>query len=143
MVLDLVSKHLRKGLDNFAELSDNKWDYVRQYIPMQLYNGNIKTEDRKIIDGIRYALETGCTWKEVPRKYGSYISIHARLKKWSSEGVLEPILNSIDSDEAYKERLSNYLTTTNDQMTSKRKRATNSMVCVTGEMAPMSLSQGF
>ena len=143
MVFDLVSKYLRKGLDSFAELSDNKWNYVKQYIPTQPYSGNIKTEDRKIIDGIRYALETGCPWTEVPRKYGSYISIHTRLKKWSSEGVLEPILNSIDSDEAYKERLSNYLTTTNDQMTSKRKRATNSMVSATGEMAPMSLSQGF
>ena len=141
MVFDLVSKYLRKGLDSFAELSDDKWNYVKQYIPTQPYSENIKTEDRKIINGIRYALETGCPWTEVPRKYGSYLSIHTRLKKWSSEGVLEPILSSIDSDEVYKERLSNYLTTTNDQITSKRKRATNSMVSATGEMAPMSVSQ--
>ncbi len=33
MVLDLVSKYLRKGLDNFAELSDDQWSYVKQYIP--------------------------------------------------------------------------------------------------------------
>jgi len=141
MVLDLVSKHLRKGLDCFEELSDDKWNYVKQYIPIQPYNGNIKTEDRTIINGIRYALETGCPWTEVPRKYGSYLSIHTRLKRWSSEGVLEPILSSIGGDEVYKERLSNYLTTTNDQITSKRKRATNSMVSATGEMAPMSVSQ--
>jgi hypothetical protein len=141
MVFDLVSKHLRKGLDCFAELSDDKWNYVKQYIPMQPYSRNIKAEDRKIVNGIRYALETGCPWTEVPRKYGSYLSIHTRLKKWSSEGVLEPILSSIDSDEVYKERLSNYLTTTNDQITSKQKRVTNSMVSARGEMAPMSVSQ--
>jgi hypothetical protein len=141
MVFDLVNKHLRKGSDCFAELSDDRWNYVKQYIPMQPYSRNIKAEDRKIINGIRYALETGCPWTEVPRKYGSYLSIHTRLKKWSSEGVLEPILSSIDSDEVYKERLSNYLTTTNDQITSKQKRLTNNMVSARGEMAPMSVSQ--
>jgi hypothetical protein len=141
MVFDLVSKHLRKGSDCFAELSDDKWNYVKQYIPMQPYSRNIKAEDRKIVNGIRYALETGCPWTEVPRKYGSYLSIHTRLKKWSSEGVLEPILSSIDSDEVYKERLSNYLTTTNDQITPKQKRSTNSMVSARGEMALMSVSQ--
>lgn len=141
MVFDLVSKHLRKGLDNFAELSDDKWDYVKQYIPIQPYNGNIRTEDRKIINGIRYVLETGCPWTEVPRKYGSYLSIHTRLKRWSSEGVLEPILCSIDSNEVYKERLSNYLTSTNCQITAKRKRSTTSMLSARGEMAPMSVSQ--
>jgi hypothetical protein len=141
MVFDLVSKYLRKGLDSFAELSDDKWNYIKQYIPAQPYSWNIKTDDRKIIDGIRYALETGCPWKEVPRKYGSYLSIHGRLKRWSSEGVLEPILNSIGGDESYKDRLSNYLTTSNDHMTSKRKRSTDDVTCTTGEMAQMSLSE--
>jgi hypothetical protein len=141
MVFDLVSNYLRKSLDNFAELSDDKWNYVKQYIPPQPYNGIIKTEDRKIINGIRYVLKTGCPWTEVPQKYGSYLSIHKRLKKWSSEGVLEPILSSIGSDEVYKERLSNYLTTTNDQITSKRKRATDSMKSARYEMTPMSVSK--
>ena len=144
MVLDLVSKYLRKGLDNFAELSDDQWNYVKQYIPIQPCSENIKTEDRRIINGIRYVLETGCPWTEVPRKYGSYLSIHTRLKRWSAEGVLEPILSNIDnidSDEAYKERLSNYLITTDDQITSKRTKSSSSIMSAKGEMAPMSISQ--
>jgi len=141
MVFDLINKYLRKGIDSFTELSDDKWNYVKQYIPAQPYSWNLKTDDRQIIDGIRYALETGCTWKDVPRKYGSYLSIHSRLKKWSSEGVLEPIIDSIGGNKAYKERLSNYLTTTDDQMPSRRKRMAGNVMCTTGEMAQMSLSQ--
>jgi hypothetical protein len=117
---------------------------VKQYIPVQPCNANIKTEDRRIINGIRYVLETGCPWTEVPRKYGSYLSIHTRLKRWSAEGVLEPILSNIDnidSDEAYKERLSNYLITTDDQITSKRTKSSSSIMSAKGEMAPMSISQ--
>lgn len=141
MVMDLVTKYLRKGLDSFGELSDEQWDYVKQFVPMQPYKGHMKTDDRRIIDGIRYVFETGCPWTEVPRKYGSYLSIHTRLKKWSAEGVLESILSSIDGDVVYKERLSNYLTKTNDQMPSKRKSALNNMMPAKGEMAPMYVSQ--
>lgn len=141
LVLDLVSRYLRKGLENFEELSEEKWNYVKQYIPMQPYNGYLKTNDRQIVNGIRYVLETGCPWTEVPRKYGSYLSIHTRLKRWSAEGVLEPILSSIDDGELYKERLSNYLSKETNQMTTKRKKNLNSMTPIKGEMAPMSVSQ--
>jgi hypothetical protein len=141
IVLDLVGKYLRKGLDNFEELSDAQWDYVKQYIPLQPYNRVFKTEDRKILDAVRYVLETGCTWTEIPRKYGSYLAVRTRLKKWSAEGILDPILSSIESEDVYKERLSTYLNVTEDQMTSKRKRTANSTMSTRGEMAPMSVSQ--
>jgi transposase len=141
LILDLVGKYLRKGIDNFEELSDAQWDYVKQYIPLQPYNRVFKTEDRKILDAVRYVLRTGCTWTEIPRKYGSYLAVRTRLKKWSAEGVLDPIISSIESEDVYKERLSKYLNVTNDQMTTTRKRAANSTMSSRGEMAPMSVSQ--
>jgi len=145
MVLDLVNKYLRKGQDNFEELSDEQWDYVKQFIPMQPYKGHMRTDDRRIIDGIRYRFKTGCPWTEVPRKYGSYLSIRTRLKKWSEEGALEPILSSIGSDEVYKKKLPNYLNEPTVEprvsMASKQKRSANRMMASKREMAPMSVSQ--
>lgn len=143
MVLDLVTKYLRKGQDNFEELSDERWDYVKQFVPMQPLKGHIRTDDRRIIDGIRYLFETGCPWTEVPRKYGSYISIRTRLKRWSEEGALEPILRSIGSDEVYRKRLSNYFNEPTIEptvsMAPKQRMSTNQIS--KGEMASMSLSQ--
>lgn len=144
IVLDLVGKYLRKGIDSFKELSDTQWDYVKQYIPPQPYNGAFKTEDRKILDAVRYVLKTGCPWTEIPRKYGSYLAVHTRLKKWSAEGILDPILSSIESEDVYKEKLSKYLNAPEDQMATKRKRTASSANCTMptrGEMAPMSVSQ--
>jgi hypothetical protein len=71
MVLDLVNKYLERGSDNFTELSDEQWNYIKQYLPQQPYNAKLRTEDRRIIDGIRYVLRTGCPWSEIPRRYGS------------------------------------------------------------------------
>jgi hypothetical protein len=141
MVLDLVNKYLERGFDNFIELSDEQWDYIKQYLPPQPYNGKIRTEDRRIIDGIRYVLRTGCPWSEIPRKYGSYLSVRARLKRWSNEGVLEPIISSIDPEDRYKDRLSSYFAPSDNQMISGQKSAGNKISTARGEMAPMSISQ--
>ena len=145
IVIDLVNKYLRKGQDNFEELSDEQWNYVKQFIPMQPYNGHTRTDDRSIIDGVRYRFKTGCPWNEVPRKYGSYLSIRTRLKKWSEEGALEPILSSIGSDEVAKKKLPNYFTEQIGEpkvsVAPKQKRSANRMTVSKGEMAPMSLSQ--
>jgi len=141
MVLDLVNKYLERGLDNFTELSDEQWNYIKQYLPPQPYNAKLRMEDRRIIDGIRYVLGTGCTWSEIPRRYGSYLSVRARLKRWSNEGVLEPILSSIDPDDRYKGRLSSYIASSDLQTFSERKNAANKIAAIRGEMAPMSISQ--
>jgi transposase len=141
MVLDLANKYLERGSDSFTELSDEQWDYVKQYLPPQPYNAKLRTEDRRIIDGIRYVLRTGCPWSEIPRRYGSYLSVRARLKRWSNEGVLEPILSSIDPDDRYKGRLSSYIASSGLQNLSGRKNAGNKIAAARGEMAPMSISQ--
>jgi transposase len=139
-VIDLISKYLRIGIDNFEELSDAQWNYVTRYIPPQPYNGTSKTEDRKILNGILYVLETGCPWTDMPRKYGSYTAVHSRLKKWSTEGVLDPILSGIERDDICKEKLSKYLTVTKDHMLSKQKRTANCTMTKREEMSPMSVS---
>jgi transposase len=139
-VIDLISKYLKKGIDNFEELSDAQWNYVTRYIPPQPYNGTFKTDDRRILNGILYVLKTGCPWTDMPRKYGSYTAVHSRLKKWSAEGVLDPILNGIERDDICKEKLSKYLTATNDHMPSKQKRAAKCTMTKIEEVYPMSVS---
>ena len=140
-VIDLVSKYLRKGIDNFTELSNDQWSYVSRYIPPQPFNGAFKTEDRKILNGILYVLKTGCPWTEMPRKYGSYAAVHSRLKKWAADGVLDPILSSVDEDDTCKERLSKYLTITRHHIDSKQKVTTNCIATKREERSPMIVSQ--
>lgn len=139
-VIDLTSKYLRKGYDDFEELSEAQWSYVKRYLPPQPLKGMSKMDDRRILNGILYVLKTGCSWVEMPRRYGSYMSVRTRLKKWSSEGVLDPILSCIESDKLWRERLSKYLTTTDDHLASRRKNTSNGTIASREEMAPMSMT---
>jgi hypothetical protein len=63
------------------------------------------------------------------------------LKRWSNEGVLEPILSSIDPDDRYKGRLSTYIAPPEQQAVCQRKGLAGKIASAREEMAPMSISQ--
>jgi len=141
IVTDLVNKYLRKGIDSFEEISESQWNDIKRYLPAQPYKSPLKTDDRRIINGVLYVLKTGCSWVEMPRKYGSYIAVHTRLKKWSTEGVLDPILDCVEGEDICRERLSKYLAVNDANMPQNKKRTANCEMTSRGEMAPMYISE--
>jgi hypothetical protein len=141
IVLDLISNYLMRGNDNFEELSDEEWNYVKHYLPPQPLRGRKRSDDRRALNGILYVLKTGCNWCELPRRYGSYETAHRRLKQWSTEGVLDPILSNTKGGQACKERLSQYLTDIDDHHMAPQSRRAKYMTSMKGEMAPMSVSR--
>lgn len=76
----------------FTELSDDQWEFIKTEIPPQPIVGRKRADDRKIINGILYVLNTGCHWHDMPRCYGSYKTAWRRLKWWSREGFWSKIL---------------------------------------------------
>ncbi len=104
-ILKLMKECLSKNDAKLNEIDDNQWNYVKRYLPPQPLRGR-RSDERKIINGILYILKTGCEWKELPPKYGSYVTAQRRLKQWSNDGVLDKIFSSIEDWESYKDRLS-------------------------------------
>ncbi len=142
LVLDLMNNYLKRGGDKFEELSDEQWDQVKHYLPPQPQRGRKRLDDRRALNGILYVLQTKCSWRELPRKYGSYETAHRRLKQWSGEGVLDAILSSVKNDQAYKEKLSKYLEDMNSpHAASEARRNMRNITSSKGEMAPISISR--
>ncbi|MCJ7444764.1 MAG: transposase [Methanotrichaceae archaeon] len=111
-VLEITKNFLAKSNNNFKEIDDNQWDYIKSYLPPQ--PSSIKlTIERGTINGIIYILRTGCRWREIPPRYGSYIAAQKKLRLLSREGLLDKILSCIQDGESCKEKLPNYLPTAN------------------------------
>jgi len=79
----------------FEELTDEQWEYVKPYLPPQPRVGRKRADDRKTINGILYVLITGCNWRDMPRRYGSYVTAWRRLRRWSEDGTWERIRKAI------------------------------------------------
>ena len=104
-VLGLLDDYLINGDEEIKELSDDEWAYISSYLPPQPSRGRKRLDDRRTINGILYVLKTGCSWRKLPKKYGSYVTAHRRLKQWSSDGIIDRIFSDAKMTDQYKERL--------------------------------------
>jgi putative transposase len=57
---------------SFHEIDDFLWESIEPYLPPQKSPiERPRANMRKLFNGILYVVMTGCTWKDVPRRYGS------------------------------------------------------------------------
>jgi transposase len=62
---------------SFHEIDDVLWESIEPYLPPQkLHTGRLRADVGKLINGILYVFTTGCTWKDVPRRYGSMSTVN-------------------------------------------------------------------
>jgi transposase len=52
---------------------------------------------RQLIDGIRFRVRTGCPWRDVPERYGSWQSVYGLFRAWQLAGVWAAILSGLQA----------------------------------------------
>jgi len=79
----------------FRELSDGEWELIRFFLPSRPVRGRKPmVDDRSLINGILYVATTGCRWRDVPSKYGSYVTAWRMLRRLQEAGLWDPKLPS-------------------------------------------------
>jgi transposase len=68
----------------FRGLSDFEWDVVRPFLPPRSRVGWPRADDRVVLNGILYALTTGCRWMDIPLGIVSVDSSTVEAKKGES-----------------------------------------------------------
>jgi transposase len=72
------------------EITDAQWAVLEPLIPQQKAGpGRKRHNDRQTLTGLLVVLKTGCTWGDVPRRYGSPATCWRRFCAWSQEGTWE------------------------------------------------------
>jgi transposase len=77
------------------ELSDEQWDLIRPLLPPPAKTSRPRADDRRTVNAILYVLTTGCSWMDIPKKYGSDSTAHDRLKMWARNNVWTNILQRV------------------------------------------------
>jgi transposase len=74
-------------------VSDDLWRLVEPLIPKverrRRFPGRRRIEDRKVLTGILFVLQTGIPWEYLPKEMGcgSGMTCWRRLKEWQEAGV--------------------------------------------------------
>ena len=79
-------------------MSDEEWGVISPFLPPKPKRGRrASSDDRSLINGILYVVTTGCRWREMPRKYGSYVTAWRLLRRLQEAGVWGRIIEFLTS----------------------------------------------
>ncbi len=83
------------------ELTAKQWSKIRPLLPPEVSGGRgrPRKDNRTMLNGILWILCTGSQWRMLPKEYGAWQSVHARYTKWRREGILEPALQMLATED--------------------------------------------
>jgi transposase len=78
------------------ELTDVQWERLFPLLPPQKRHAGRPAKDhRTIINGILWILRTGCPWRALPERYGSWKTVSSRFYRWQKAGVWDRVLSAL------------------------------------------------
>ncbi len=80
----------------WSDLTDAQWDRLRPLLPpQQPRTGRPANDHRTVLNGIVWILRTGCPWRSLPERYGSWKTVSGRFYPWTRAGVWDRILAAL------------------------------------------------
>ena len=76
------------------ELSDEEWSIMEPLLP-QNSRGVDRVDDRRVINGILWRFRAGCSWDDVPDRYGPRTTLYNRFVRWRRAGVWDRLLQAV------------------------------------------------
>jgi transposase len=81
-----------EGSVSRGDLSEAEWHLLRDLLPAERGRKSRPAHDnRTIVNGILWRIRTGAPWRDVPEKYGKWMTVYQRFRRWSEAGVWEAV----------------------------------------------------
>jgi transposase len=78
------------------ELTDQQWELLAPFFPpRQRKRGGQWKDDRTVLNGIYWRLMTGAPWRDLPKRYGKWKTVHDRFSKLRASGLLDRLVEAL------------------------------------------------
>jgi transposase len=84
------------------DLTDEQWAILASVLASLLPVGRKAGRPRRwtlrqLIDGVRFRTRTGCPWRDVPERYGTWQSVYGLFRAWQLAGRWAAILTALQA----------------------------------------------
>ena len=77
------------------ELTDEQFSRIQATLPVNGKRGGQWKNHRQVLNGMFWRLNTGCPWRDIPERYGPASTVHGRFSRWSEDGTLAAIAQTL------------------------------------------------
>lgn len=82
-----------------VQLTDDEWEFIEPYLPIGRY-GPYPERLRQQFEGVIWRFRTGGQWREMPKEFGAWPTVHNRFRQWRDAGVFEALLEGLITEAA-------------------------------------------
>ena len=68
------------------DLTEFEWKTIQPLLPNKP-RGVARVDDRRVLNGIFFALRSGMPWADLPERYGPYTTVYNRFNRCSRQGI--------------------------------------------------------
>lgn len=77
-------------------LTDAQWVLLAEFFPPRpRRRGGQWKDDRRMLDGIFWRLNTGAAWRDLPDRFGPWQTVYARFAALRASGLLDRLLERL------------------------------------------------
>ncbi|ARF53338.1 IS5 family transposase [Streptomyces gilvosporeus] len=81
-----------------GDLTDAQWARLELHLPKNTGRGGRWRNHRAVINGILFRQRTGIPWRDLPKRFGKWKTVHDRHRRWSADGTWDRILRAVQAD---------------------------------------------
>ena len=80
------------------KMTNAQWESVKNLLPGKLGDrGRTGNNNRLSLEGILWIMRTGAPWRDLPSRYGKWITVYQRFRRWQRAGVFFKIFESVQN----------------------------------------------
>ena len=85
-------------MKRLVRLRDSEWSRLEPLVRRRAGPGRPGRPDREMVEAMLWILRTGAPWRDLPDEYGPWESVYTRFSRWSRNGVLQRVFDTLAED---------------------------------------------
>jgi len=75
-----------------SDIKDSQWEIIKEHFRFGNYGNRAVHNKRNLVNAVFYLTKTGCQWRQLPKDFPHWSTVHSFYYRMKKKGVWEKIM---------------------------------------------------